>query len=160
MKPRIRVFLSRIEFFSPGALPKPYEELLQGDISLPRNPLIMDLLLRMRLVEKIGSGIKRIKEVMEEYGISVVFEVSEHWFSVIFQRKIETSKKGGQILSERQKEILAIIGKKPTITREELCEALKINSSAVQKHMVILKKKGLIKRVGPDKGGYWEVVKP
>lgn len=160
------IFFDRVEISNPGGLVSGLTKADLGKWSMPRNPLIMDLLLRMRLVERIGSGIKRIRETMEEYGLPVVFEVSEHWFSVIFRRKVETSKqggqkggqKGGQILSERQKQIVALIGKKPTITREELCEALKINSSAVQKHMVILKKGGLIKRVGPDKGGHWEVV--
>jgi ATP-dependent DNA helicase RecG len=48
--------------------------------------------------------------------------------------------------------------KKPGITRRELSEALKINQSAIQKHIDKLKKEGIIRRVGPAKGGRWEVV--
>jgi ATP-dependent DNA helicase RecG len=40
-----------------------------------------------------------------------------------------------------------------------LAETLRINPSAVQKHIQRLKNKGHICRVGPDKGGYWEIVK-
>lgn len=32
-----------------------------------------------------------------------------------------------------------------------------INESAVQKQLDVLRKKGLVRRVGPDKVGHWEV---
>ena len=40
MKPHIRVFTNRIEFENPGSLPRPVEELLKADESLPRNPVL------------------------------------------------------------------------------------------------------------------------
>ncbi|RLJ08094.1 MAG: hypothetical protein DRP16_02110 [Candidatus Aenigmatarchaeota archaeon] len=61
-------------------------------------------------------------------------------------------------LSERQKEILRLLKENPRITRAKLSEKLGINPSAVQKHLEKLKAMGLIKRIGPDKGGYWKVV--
>jgi ATP-dependent DNA helicase RecG len=72
---------------------------------------------------------------------------------------------GGQIsgqkwwseLTERQKMMLQQIKEKPTISRKELSVELKINESAVQKHLENLKKKGLLRRIGADRGGYWEV---
>lgn len=41
---RIRIFTDHIEFFNPGGLPKPLEELKAKDLSLPRNPLIQNYL--------------------------------------------------------------------------------------------------------------------
>ncbi len=70
----------------------------------------------------------------------------------------ESGQEGGQILTDRQKEILTLIKNKPSITREELSEKLGINSSAIQKHLERLKQNGILKRAGPDKGGYWEIV--
>ena len=35
---------------------------------------------------------------------------------------------------------------------------LEISTTAVDKNIDSLKKKGLLKRVGPDKGGYWKVL--
>ena len=64
---------------------------------------------------------------------------------------------GGQItLSERQIEILDIIKAKPSITRNELAQMLGINESAVQKHLVNLKLKGVITRIEKTRG-YWKV---
>ena len=44
--------------------------------------------------------------------------------------------------------------------RSEIADKLKMNGSVVRKHLDALKDKGIIKRVGPDKGGYWEVLVP
>jgi ATP-dependent DNA helicase RecG len=54
--------------------------------------------------------------------------------------------------------MLQQIKEKPTISRKELSVELKINESAVQKHLENLKKKGLLRRIGADRGGYWEMV--
>ena len=37
MKPRIRVFLDRIEFLNPGCLPKDIESIMKEDFTMPRN---------------------------------------------------------------------------------------------------------------------------
>jgi ATP-dependent DNA helicase RecG len=67
MKPRIRVFTNRIEFFNPGALPKPYEELQKGDISLPRNPLICKMFRIVDLAENAGYGFDKMFKGWENH---------------------------------------------------------------------------------------------
>ena len=57
-----------------------------------------------------------------------------------------------------KKSLLQIIEKNPKISRKELALELGINESAVQKHIENLKKKEAIRRIGPAKGGYWEVI--
>ncbi|RLG14267.1 MAG: hypothetical protein DRN71_03385, partial [Candidatus Nanohalarchaeota archaeon] len=67
------------------------------------------------------------------------------------------SEKWSETLSERQIGILKIIIDNPNISRKELSNSIGINQSAIQKHLDTLKKKGLLKRIGPDKGGHWQV---
>ena len=43
------------------------------------------------------------------------------------------------------------------VTQSELSDIVKINEKNVRNNIVKLKDKGLIKRVGSAKGGYWEV---
>ncbi len=38
--PRIRVFTDRLEFFNSGSLPKKLELIIEGDFSLPKNPVV------------------------------------------------------------------------------------------------------------------------
>ena len=54
---------------------------------MPRNPLLFGLLYRMDVVENIGSGIKRIRDLCREHGVSEPrIDVSEHWVTVTFRR--------------------------------------------------------------------------
>jgi ATP-dependent DNA helicase RecG len=54
--------------------------------------------------------------------------------------------------------ILALIRENPSITRIELAEKLNINESAVQKHILMMKKMSLIERKGGKKYGQWIIL--
>ena len=56
-------------------------------------------------------------------------------------------------------EVFRLIRENPNITRKSLSETLGIATSAVQKHINHLKSEGIIRRVGGDFGGYWEITK-
>ena len=65
------------------------------------------------------------------------------------------SEKSGQKTSDRLLELLVA---HPHLTQEGMVAALMITRSTVQKHISNLKKAGRLRRVGPDKGGHWEVL--
>ena len=54
--------------------------------------------------------------------------------------------------------MINIIKKEPNISRLELAKRLYLTDSAIKKNLRILKEKGVIKRVGPARGGYWKVL--
>jgi len=54
-----------------------------------RNPILVDLIYRSGLVEKAGSGIKRIQRLAKENNINVEFKTGM-FFEVIFRRKIRS----------------------------------------------------------------------
>ncbi|GAB4346221.1 MAG: helix-turn-helix domain-containing protein [Desulfobulbaceae bacterium] len=84
---QVYIFKDRVEIVSPGGLPAGMTEADLGIKSIPRNPLLFAMLHRMDVVEHIGSGIKRIRNLCREYGVAEPkIEVSEHWFTVIFPR--------------------------------------------------------------------------
>ncbi len=72
------------------------------------------------------------------------------------ERKIP--KKLGERLGENQEKILALINKNRFITIPELSRDLKISTTAVENNLAKLRKKGLLKRIGPAKGGHWKVI--
>lgn len=55
--------------------------------------------------------------------------------------------------------ILKGIKNNPTISFDELSEQLHVARITIYRDIEKLKNKGIIKRIGPDKGGYWEIVK-
>jgi ATP-dependent DNA helicase RecG len=46
----------------------------------------------------------------------------------------------------------------PYITQSEMSATLNISVKAVEKHLKNLREKNVIRRVGSDNGGHWEVV--
>lgn len=63
------------------------------------------------------------------------------------------------LLTDNQRIILTFIIDYPTISLSQLGEKIGISQTAIEKNIAKLKKLGYVRRVGPVKGGYWEVVK-
>lgn len=61
-------------------------------------------------------------------------------------------------LSANQKKVLSLIVEDTAITAEVLSHKVGINIRNMKSNIAVLKEKGLLKRIGPDKGGHWEVV--
>ena len=62
-------------------------------------------------------------------------------------------------LKGTQKTIVEIIISNPNVTIPEVAKKLDLNPRGIAKHFKTLQDKGVIRRVGPDKGGHWEVVR-
>ena len=45
------------------------------------------------------------------------------------------------------------------MTIGEIAKELNMSTAGIEKNLGNLKKSGEIKRIGPDKGGHWEIVK-
>ena len=88
----------------------------------------------------------RIKEVSGGIDISIFGEsVSE-----------KTVEKSSEKSSEK---ILRLLQKDGRLSAEDIAIEIGISSRAVEKNIMNLKKAGFLSRVGPDKGGYWKVIK-
>ena len=153
------IFDDRVEVSNPGSLIIKEEEF--GKRSLSRNPLIFSLLQKLELVEQVGSGISRIKGEMTNGGLKEPkFEFGK-FFSVIFSRptKEDIGKLAGEKTVEKTVEkIIQLIKENPQITQEELVKITGLSRRGVEWNIQQLKAKGFIRRVGPDRGGYWEVI--
>ena len=55
--------------------------------------------------------------------------------------------------------ILEILTNHPRYTTADLAETLGISAKGVEKHLAKLKKMGTLQRIGPDKGGHWQVLR-
>ena len=67
------------------------------------------------------------------------------------QKTIKSSQKSSQ-------KILELIKQNPYITTTKMAENLKISRRAIAKQIANLKENNQIRRIGPDKGGHWEVI--
>lgn len=62
-------------------------------------------------------------------------------------------------LGRNRAAIVRLMNDNPRITVSELAEALNISRTAADKNIQVLKARGYVSRIGPAKGGHWEVMK-
>ncbi len=113
-------------------------------------------------IEKWASGLKRIYDECTAVGIKVDFKRVKTGFVVSFHRPKWEEGEGletdGQKAAEKTREkILRLIKENPLITISEIAEEAGVSPKGVEWNIGKLKKEGRIKRVGPDRGGHWEI---
>ncbi len=129
------------------------------NVSERRNELIAKLFHDVHYVENRGRGISKILSFEPDTDFK---EIGTH-FIAVFRRKTEESlktvdEKWSDRVGENEAKILDLISKNRYITYVELAHRLDITEKSIYMNIEKLRKKGLIKRVGPAKGGYWEVL--
>lgn len=152
----IEVFDDRVTITSFGGLPPGLPVKDFGRKSVQRNPIIADLLHRVNYIEKVGTGIQRIKDAVLQLGKGTVeFQYSENWFEVIFSRSVKLGSENSSLKSSEK--ILELIKYNPNITIAELAKHLKITTRAIAKNIKSLKNTGKLERIGADRSGHWQI---
>lgn len=54
---------------------------------------------------------------------------------------------------------MALLSQDSALSAAALAEQIGITAKAVEKQIARMKAEGVLRRIGPDKGGYWLVVK-
>ncbi len=63
----------------------------------------------------------------------------------------------GEKLGKNEERVLRCLAENPKASIKSLVEAIELSDTGIEKIIARLKKKGLLNRVGPAKGGHWEV---
>lgn len=181
----ITLYSDRLEVISPGALPNGMTigKMIAGRRN-PRNPIILEVMRDYGYVDARGMGVrtKVIPLTRQFTGMDPVFEASDDYLKTVFRKgtgikdvpenvpeKQEMSLKtagikkadlGNVPINAFQGQLLDLIRRDPRITYNELAAQTHRDRKTVQRHLKVLKEMGLIRRIGPAKGGLWEVVEP
>ena len=91
---------------------------------------------------------KNLQHEIEAY-LGSVGEVHEPGFEY---ERVKVKK-----IKSREK-IVALLAENSKLSAVSLAERIGISAKAVEKHLSNLKADGILKRIGPDKGGHWEIV--
>jgi ATP-dependent DNA helicase RecG len=84
---QVHIFQDRVEIINPGGLVGGLTLETLGTRSIPRNPLLFGMMQRMNLVEKVGSGLKRIRDMCIAYPCaSPEIEADQDWYKIVFYR--------------------------------------------------------------------------
>ena len=172
---RVEKHDNRLCFRNPGLLRLPIEQIFEGGVSYARNPKIQNMLRMVGYGENLGSGFPLILDAWKQAGwdnpvLNNKFELDMVELVLplsAVSEKVPNSKDeitpsaeidDGEKSREKSREkIINIIRNNPTVTQLELSNMLQISTKAIEKHIKNLREDGIIRRVGPDKGGHWEV---
>lgn len=70
-------------------------------------------------------------------------------------KSTKTTQKSTQ---KNAQKILSLLRQNPTITRTQIAVAARLTPDSVKWNLDKLKASGIIRRVGPDRGGHWEII--
>ena len=74
------------------------------------------------------------------------------------QKTEECGQKTEEYGQKTKDRILKLLRSNPKLSKRDISSILSIAVSAISRHVADLKQAGRLRRVGPDKGGYWEVI--
>lgn len=155
----VEIFDDRVEISNPGSLPHGMSLEDFGRRSMTRNPTIASLLHRIRYIEKMGTGINRMKDACKEAGLPEPEFLITGFFTVLFRRKASENFGLNFGINETQSKILELVKKNQQITTQKMADFIGISRRSVELGIAELKKQGLIIRKGSRKNGYWEINK-
>ena len=155
----VDIFDDRLEISNPGGLPKGLDKNNFGKKGVRRNPLIADLLYRVRYVEKAGTGINRIKKSLKEAGLPAPKIEFNGFFTITFfpPEPINEPLNGPltEPLNGPLTEIINLIKTGQKVNRKLIISKLGLSRTTATRYLLKLKKLGLIDFIGSDKAGYY-----
>lgn len=183
----IDMYDDRMEIYSPGGMldGKLIQQL--NPLSVPskrRNPLLADFFSRLGLMERRGSGMKKIMDAYKQYEHLVKCHVPEFTsdasefhvtlWNLNFENDIigEITLDGTPLIKEFVKEpsqfakefvkasrqIYKLISQNPQISAVQMSESMGLSTRQVQKYLQRLQELKKIARVGGRKIGEWKII--
>ena len=132
-----------------------------------KNPTLSKFFMQLGRGEELGSGVLNVSKYLPRYakGAKPQFVEGNPFVTAIplptdtgGTTREKTREKSEEKSREKNRDrILKMIRKKPTVTTQEMMESLGLSRAGVEKIVKKLKQERRISRVGPDKGGHWEV---
>ncbi len=169
----VKIFNHKIEFFNPGRLPDTItvEDLLNNHYrSTPRNKLLADIFKDLGLIEKYGSGIQRIINYFKEEQLPApeFQNISDGFMVTVFAKdykEVVDNVPGNvpgnapeNVPEKRITVIMDLIKLDTSISMLELAKKIGVDHKTIKRDIAKLKSLGLLRRIGPAKGGHWEVL--
>ena len=175
--PMISVFTDRIEILSHGGLgmDQDLEGFFNG-VSIPVNEALASIFLQLRLSERSGRGVPKI---VEAYGRSAIrieknfivitipfnkIDAAPFEMGDVQERDLKATENDpvndlvSDPVNDLANSVLEILMKYPNYSYAQIASSVQKSEATVKRTIAKLKKANKIRRVGPDKGGHWEII--
>lgn len=156
---------TKIHVYNPGFLvkgksPMDFADGTNGPIA--RNPLINTVLYLNKTIDSFGTGFGRVFNICNKEKIEYNYGNNEFGFFFDFIRtsidNINVTKNVTINLSNVERDVFVLISSKKGIKRNEIAQELSKTEMTIHRAIKKLIELNLIKRVGSNKTGYWEII--
>jgi ATP-dependent DNA helicase RecG len=174
---QLSVYNDKLILWNEGRLPEGFtiETLLGKHPSRPANKNIADIFFKAGFIEAWGRGIAKIINGFINIGLAAPeFNATMGGILVTIKRELGDPKQKSEVvdkgvdkvvdkvvdnITKNQKQIINCINIDPNISALEISKSIGLSHRKIQENMKKLKLKGIITRIGPAKGGHWEITK-
>lgn len=175
---QISVYEDKLYIANVGKLPETWtlENLMEKHVSKPYNPNIAHAFYLTGFIESWGRGIEKMFRACREDGvpepeytihpgdIMIKFTAPEdriirsHADGVTDKVTDGVTDKVTDKVTENERQLLDLLLLDPGYTSDALAQHLSISRKTVSKRLKSLKEKGVLRRVGSDRKGHWEII--
>ena len=167
---QIKMFDDRLVFETPGKLPGIVRTDNIRHTHFSRNPKIAEYLKAYDYVKEFGEGVDRMCRELSatgtkepQYHLVAFIMKASVWANVLEEGQEAASsdpkRPENDQISDQIKVILELVKNNPKISRSEISEKTGLHESSVKRRLKMLVDKGMIQRIGPDKGGgIWQIL--
>jgi len=131
----------------------------ENNIGLPENNSKVADNVKKRPTENRTENSVGLPEKVTEKVIEKVTEKVTEKRQKLIEKLIEKALSRGEKLTENKISILELIMDNPYISKSELSDYMGISKNSISRNIEAMRGKYL-RRVGPDKGGFWEIIQP
>jgi ATP-dependent DNA helicase RecG len=133
------------------------EALLREHESRPWNPMIANAFYRRGIIETWGRGTLKIARLMREAGLAPPVTTVRAGEAVVLTFDLPM-KTPGKTPGKTPDLILVLLSEAPALSIPKLASRLNKSESAVERAIRALRESGRLVRIGPNKGGHWQVL--
>ena len=173
---QLSVYNDKLILWNEGRLPEDFtvETLLGKHPSRPYNKNVADIFFKAGFIEAWGRGIAKIINGFINAGLPApVFEATMGGILVTIKRRVSnqtdskdqinvtenvTENVAENVTENRKTKILEIIKKNNRISTQKMAKELGVSRMTIAREIDYLKQKGILRRIGPAKGGHWEII--
>lgn len=154
----VNIYDERIDVISPGSIPRGLSLKKVWGKSCPRNFLIVELFKKAGEIEKQGTGLAKMNNLMEKHGLEKPAYDASAFFTVTFkgpgEKILDLVKPTNEVdlrelgLNGRQIKVLNYMQTEKVITVQEYAKLYGVTLRSAQRDLNELIEKDLIKRMG------------
>lgn len=180
----LAIYDDRVEIVNPGKFPPQLtaDTIRMSHESYPYNKKIAQVLYLTKNLEKWGTGANRMIELCREQGVAepewttgngtvtITFKrpsvgiSSEQTTQNLHRNYTETLQKlyrnFTEALQKKDRDIAELVINNPEVTQTEMAATLDLSRQTIANRLKSMQERGILKRVGPDNGGRWELIIP